>query len=140
MKPTWALAGLCLLFLLAFFVQRSRSAVLTIEGERPLAERVAEQSDLTVAEVMSLRELLGANLSEAEVLEAAQELSEMREELPERLAILTVAGHEELARSLWEEAEKDPLQAVLLLRVRPENIVPTRFANMTKRFDERLPR
>lgn len=140
MKQSLTLTGLCLLFLLAFFVQRSRSAVLTIEGERPRAERIAGRTEMTVAEVMSLRELLGPDLTDTQLIEAAARFSLLRNEMSEELAILTVGGYEDLAMTLWRDAGQDPKQAALLLRSHPENIVPTRFSSMTDRFAGRLPR
>ena len=140
MKSTRALAGLCLLFLLAFFVQRSRSAFLTIENGRSLAGRVAEQADMTVVEVMALRELLGLDLSEDRLQEAAERFALLREEMQDDLAVLAVAGHEDLARSLWKEAGEDPTKANVLLRPRPEAIVPVRFKIMMKQFARRLSR
>lgn len=137
MKSGWALAGLCLLFLAAFFFQRSRSPVLRIEADRPLAERVARQTGLTVPEVMSLRELLGLDRSEEQLTADAQLFVATRVEQGDQLAILTIAGHEDLARSLWERSGGDPSRARTLLTELPEAILAVRFADMTIRFARR---
>jgi hypothetical protein len=136
-KSGWALAGLCLLFLAAFFFQRGRSVVLRIEADRPLAERVALQSGLSVAEVMSLRELLGLDRSEEQLTADAQRFATTRVEQGDNLAILTIAGHEDLATELWEQSGRDPSRARTLLTELPESILTVRFADMTIRFARR---
>ena len=137
MKSGWALAGLCLLFLAAFFFQRGHSAVLRIEADRPLAERVALQTGLTVPEVMSLRELRGPDRSEEELTADAELFAATRFEQGDELAILTIVGHEELASSLWEQSGRDPSRARILLREHPEAILSVRFATMTELFARR---
>ena len=137
MKSGWALAGFCLLFLAAFFFQRSRSVVLRIEADRPLAERVALETGLTVAEVMSLRELLGLDRSEEQLTADAQRFAVTRVGQGDSLAILTITGHEDLATELWERSGRDPSRARTLLRGLSEAFLAVRFADMTVRFARR---
>ncbi len=137
MKSGRALGVLCLLFLLAFFIQRNRSVVLKIEDDRPLAERIALKTGITVPEVMSLRDLLGLNQPEEQLHQAAERFSRLRTERGDDLAILAIAGHEDLATELWERSGRDPSRAQILLREHPEAILAVRFESMTGRFARR---
>ena len=137
MKSGWPLAGLCLTFLVAFSVQRSCSVVLQIEEDRPLAERIALETGISIPEVMSLRELRGLDRSEAQLEEDAQLLSRLRRERGDDLAILTITGHGELAEELWKQSNQDPSRASALLRERPEAILAVRFVSNRERFAAR---
>ncbi len=137
MKSGWALGVLALLFLLAFFIQRSCSVVLEIEDDRPLAERIALKSGMTIPEVMALRELLGLDQTDEQLQRAAEQFSQLRTVRGDGLAILTVAGHEDLASELWEQSGRDPSRGKVLLRERPEAILAVRFESMTGRFARR---
>ncbi len=137
MKSGWALGVLALLFLLAFFIQRNRSVVLEIEDDRPLAERIALESGMTIPEVMALRELLGLDQTDEQLQRAAEQFSQLRTERGDGLAILTVAGHEDLATGLWEQSGRDRSRGQVLLRERPEAILAVRFESMTGHFARR---
>ena len=138
MKSGWTLAGLCLLFLVAFAVQRSRSTVLQIESDRPLAERIARQTGMAVPEVMSLRELQGLDLPEEQLQADAERFSRLRRERGDDLAILAITDHEKLARELWEQSGEDPSRVSALLRDRAEAIVVVRFKSMREHFAARM--
>jgi hypothetical protein len=139
-KSGWALTGLCLTFVVAFFVQRNCSVVLQIEDDRPLAERIALETGISIPEVMSLRDLQGLDRSEAQLEADAELLSRLRTERGDDLAILTITGHEELAQELWKQSNGDPSRASILLRDRPEAILATRFKSMRERFAARQAR
>lgn len=137
MKSSWTLAGLCLTFVVAFSVQRSCSVFLQVEEDRPLAERIALQTGISIPEVMSLRDLQGLDRSEAQLEKDAQLLARLRGERGDDLAILTITGHGELAQELWKQSNEDPSRASILLRERPEAILAVRFQSMRERFAAR---
>ena len=137
MRSGRTLASLCLLFVVAFFVQRSRSVVLQLEHDRPLAERIALETGISVPAAMSLRSLQGLDRSEAQLKADAALLSELRAERGDDLAILTITGHGELAEELWKQSDEDPSRASALLEDRPEAILAVRFQSMRERFAAR---
>ncbi len=131
-------AALTVLFLIALAVQRCRSPFLAIEAERALAEEIAADSGMDVAEVMALRELLGVGLS-GEVLRArAVEFQRARIRLgADELAVLVAVGEGDLADRLLREADGDAERATRALRPMPQHVRTARFRAMTERFSGR---
>lgn len=129
------LALLGVVFVAGFALQHARSPVVRIAGEVEIAERVATGSGLGADEVMALRELLGADLAEAVVLERARELVALRARLgSDDLAVVALAGHRALVERLLAEADADVERARAALRPLPEAIAAARFAELTRRF------
>lgn len=112
-RSSWALAAGAVVFLALFAWQRSRSTFLRIEAEAALAHDIASRTGLRPAEVMALRELLGADLSPTEL-----------EESCERFHALASAGG-------------DRARAWRTLRPLPEAFWGARFRANAERFGRR---
>ena len=134
----WLLPGLAVAFLLALAALRSRSGVVRAEARAAEARAVASATGLDGVDVLALHAARGGRLPQSELEALARRCRALREELGgEALAILALAGHEALARSLRERAPTD-LDAAL--RGHPEGSEWQRFQTLRERFRQRAPR
>ena len=80
-RGSWPpLVGFAVLFVLAFWLQRSRSTFLQIERQRDVAVAIAGESGLPLADVLALRDLVGLEAPEARWREAASRLQAGRQQ------------------------------------------------------------
>lgn len=120
-----------------FALQRARSPFLAIERERALAQELAPQTGLRVAELMALRELCGVARSRDELLAVATAFADERARLGEALAVCAANGRATLVAELLAACGGDAVAATARLRELPEGIDAVRFAAMRDRFAAR---
>ncbi|MFN3244622.1 MAG: hypothetical protein ACE37K_24160 [Planctomycetota bacterium] len=79
-RGSWPpLVAFAALFVLAFWLQRSRSTFLRIERQRELALAIANERDLPLADVFALRDLVGVDAPPVRWREAARRLQQARQ-------------------------------------------------------------
>jgi hypothetical protein len=138
MAGRWLLPALAVAFLAALALLRSCSGVLRAEARVAPARAVAAATALDVVDVLALLARHGGDLPQAELEALARRYRALRDELgAEPLAVVALAGHDRLARSLRAAAPADPEAA---LRAHPAGVEWQRFETLRGRFRERLPR
>lgn len=137
-RPAIVLAALSVLFLAAFYLQRSRSPFLAVEARAGEAMAIAGTTGLETAAVMAIHELAGGGLPRTELEQRATRFADLRRRFADDgLAILALAGHEAVAQRLHIEAG-DARVLESRIRALPEGIVAVRFREMRQRFAARL--
>jgi precorrin-6B methylase 1 len=101
--------------------QRGRSPFLRIEREVSFASAVAARTGLTLDEVCALREILGVDRSEDEVIRAGRRFAELRRSSGDGEALVVATK--------WADEDRE----------RARTLLARRFASMTARFAGRRP-
>ncbi|MGE0142397.1 MAG: hypothetical protein AB7I19_03980 [Planctomycetota bacterium] len=101
--------------------QRARSPFLRIEREANFAAEVSARTGLLLDEVCALREILGVDRSEAEVVRAGRRFAELRRSAGDGEALLVATE--------WDGEDRGRMRALL----------ERRFASMIERFAGRRP-
>ncbi|GAB4163956.1 MAG: hypothetical protein Fur0037_29280 [Planctomycetota bacterium] len=126
-----------LAFLAAFWLQRARSPFLAIERDAEAMRLIAGRSGVDTASAMALRELLGTSMPASEFESRCARFGEIRRLIGDPLAVLTVAGDEELARRELARAGGDSDLAWKHLSARTEAMAALRFLAVRERFRAR---
>lgn len=121
MKSARILFALGVLAVAGVGFQRGRSPFLRIERELTFASEVASRTGLTLDEVCALREILGVDRSENEVVRVGRRFAELRRSTGDGEALVVAT----------EWAGED--------RERARTLLARRFASMAARFAGRRP-
>ncbi len=130
------LAGLVVLFLGAFWLQRQRSSFLAIERDRAAAAAVAARHGVSLAEAMALRDLIGADAAAERWHEVAAIYAAERPRLGEPLAAVAAAGGRAAAEAALRAAG-DPERAWSAFRLDAMAVPGLRFLALRERFAAR---
>ncbi len=133
------LLGALVLFLALFAWRRADSTFLAIEAEIGAARVVAAQASLAVADALALRDLVGAQVAEAQWQQAALQFAGLRSVMGDELAAVAVAGQRAAAEAALAAGGGDAAVAWRQFRVEPAALPGLRFAAMRARFAARLP-
>lgn len=132
------LIALAAAFLLLFWLQRQRSSFLAIEGERDTAIVIAQLYELTHADALALRDLVGAAAPAAAWRNAAATFAAVRGRFGDGLAAVVVAGDAAAAEAALAAAAGRPDAAWQAMRSEPAAVPGLRFLALRERFAARL--
>lgn len=126
------------LFLVLFWLQRQRSSFLAIERERDTAAVICQLHGLPVADVLALRDLVGARAPVSAWRDAAATFAAARGRFGDGLAAVVAAGHADAAEQALAAAGQ-PDAAWQRFRGEPAAVPGLRFLAIRQRFAGREP-